>query len=204
MKKLDAEGLTDSTIVIFSSDSGPILNDGYYDEAVEKNGDHTPSGQFRGGKYSLFDAGTHVPFIVSWPARIRVGVSGTVVCQMDLLALLAGSRVKSSDSQNLSGAFLGQSQAGRENMVLEASGRLAFRSGDWLLIPPYPGKPVNEQVNIETGLNPSVQLYNLKTDPGQRTNLASALPNRVNYLGNQLKRVVGRAFQLDTTTLKLQ
>ena len=206
VKKLNADGLADNTLIIFSSDNGPVLNDGYVDEAVERNGSHTPSGQFRGGKYSLFDAGTHVPFIISWPGRISQGVSDAIVCQIDLLASLAalvGSNVKPVDSQNLLKTFLGKSSKGRTDLVLEASGRLAFRSDDWLFIPPYPGKPVNEQVNIETGLSPSVQLYNLNTDPAQRTNLASTLPNRATSLNAQLKRVIGKVYHADTTALEL-
>ena len=62
-KTLEAEGILDNTLIIFSSDNGPVLNDGYYDDAVEKLGDHTPSGGLRGGKYSLFEAGAKVPFI---------------------------------------------------------------------------------------------------------------------------------------------
>ena len=62
-KYLEDEGLIDNTIIIISSDNGPVLNDGYFDDAVEKLGDHDPFGGLRGGKYSLFEAGTRVPFI---------------------------------------------------------------------------------------------------------------------------------------------
>ena len=54
MKTLEEEQLLENTLIIFSSDNGPVLNDGYYDESVEKNGNHKPAGPFRGGKYSLF------------------------------------------------------------------------------------------------------------------------------------------------------
>ena len=63
---LEKEKLLDNTLIILSSDNGPVLNDGYYDDAVEKNGHHQPAGGLRGGKYSLFDAGTRVPFVVYW------------------------------------------------------------------------------------------------------------------------------------------
>ncbi len=62
IKTLENEGLLENTLIIFTSDNGPVLYDGYYDEAVEKNGKHTPWGPLRGGKYSLFEAGTRVPF----------------------------------------------------------------------------------------------------------------------------------------------
>ncbi|QJW89843.1 arylsulfatase [Spirosoma taeanense] len=211
MKKLRQEGLADNTLVVFSSDNGPVLNDGYNDEAVEKNGRHTPAGRLRGGKYSLFDAGTHVPFIVSWPARLKKEVSDALVCQMDLLASLAalvGSDIKTGDSKNLLNTFLGKAaknQAnGRDALVLEASGKLAFRSGDWVFIPPYPGKALNEQVNIETGLSREPQLYNLSADPQQRTNLARTNPVKRTAMEKQMKQVVGDAYGASTDELILK
>ncbi|WP_324672770.1 arylsulfatase [Hymenobacter sp. GOD-10R] len=206
MRKLQEDGLADNTLVVFSSDNGPVLNDGYYDEAVEKNGAHTPWGQFRGGKYSLLEAGTRVPFIVNWPGHVQQGTSNAVVSQVDLLASLAAlvhSSTQALDSQNLLATFLGKSTKGRANLVLEASGRLAFRSGDWLLIPPYRGKPLNEEVNLETGLSPTPQLYNLASDLGQRTNLASIQPAKLTELQQQFKQVVGPDFQANTEELQL-
>ncbi|MGI4833208.1 MAG: sulfatase-like hydrolase/transferase [Janthinobacterium lividum] len=205
-RQLRADGLADNTLVIFSSDNGPVLNDGYYDEAVEKNGAHTPSGQFRGGKYSLLEAGTRVPFIVSWPGHTQAQVSDALVCQLDLLASLAAlvrSPARTADSQNLLSTFLGQSTLGRANLVLEASGRLAFRAGRWLYIPPYPGQPLNQEVNIETGLSPAPQLYDLAADPGQRRNLAAAHPAQLAELQRQFRQVVGANFQANTQELQL-
>ncbi len=206
IKKLKADGLYDDTLVIFSSDNGPVLNDGYYDDAVEKNGSHTPWGQFRGGKYSLFDAGTHVPFLVSWPARIKKGVSDALICQIDLLASLAaltGSSAMTPDSENLLSALLGDSVKGRATLVLEASGRLAFRSGDYLFIPSYPGQPLNREVNIETGLSQQPQLYNLQRDPAQHRNLAIADPLKLAELEGELKKIAGSAYQAKIEELKL-
>ena len=207
MKKLKADGLADNTLVIFSSDNGPVLNDGYYDDAVEKNGKHTPWGQFRGGKYSLFDAGTHVPFIVSWPARIKQGVSDALVCQVDLLTSLAAlvhSEAKTGDSQNVLAALLGTSQTGRSNLVLEASGRLAFRSGDWAFIPPYPGPALIKDVTIETGASQTAQLFNLKAEPSQQTNLAKTSPEKLAEMEKQFSQIVGDAYEAKTEPLKLK
>ena len=69
LKTLDRHKLTKNTLVILTSDNGPVIDDGYKDGALEKLGGHKPAGPLRGGKYSRFEAGTRVPFIVRWPAR---------------------------------------------------------------------------------------------------------------------------------------
>ncbi len=91
VKELDRLGLLENTIIIFSSDNGPVLNDGYLDQARElaEAAGHRPAGPLRGGKYSLFDGGTHVPMCVYWKGHVRPVTSDALVCQMDLLASLA-------------------------------------------------------------------------------------------------------------------
>ena len=66
-----------------------MLDDGYADDAVEKLGGHKPAGPLRGGKYSLYEGGTRVPFLARWPARIKPGVSDALVSQVDFLATFA-------------------------------------------------------------------------------------------------------------------
>ena len=175
IKTLEDENLLENTLIVLSSDNGPVLNDGYYDDAVEKIGKHKPSGGLRGGKYSLFDAGTHVPFITYWKGTIKPTVSNALVCQIDLLSSLAkltGSKVTTDDSKQILNALLGKSQTGRSHLVIEAGQKTALRSGDWALIPPYVGQAINKQVNIELGVSNKYQLYNLKEDVGQQNNLA--------------------------------
>lgn len=182
IKTLEEENLLENTLVIFSSDNGPVLNDGYVDDAVEKLGNHTPAGVFRGGKYSLFEAGTRVPFIVSWKGKTLPATSDALVCQMDLLSSLAaltGSETRTPDSQNLMETLLGKNKSGREDLVLEAASRTALRKGSWILIPPYNGPAVNKQVNIELGNSPDYLLFNLETDPGQQNNLAGSEPGKL-------------------------
>ena len=86
---LDRRGLANNTLVIFSSDNGPVVDDGYRDDAVTKLDGHRPAGPMRGGKYSAFEGGTRVPFVVRWPGRVKPGVSAALVCQIDLLASLS-------------------------------------------------------------------------------------------------------------------
>lgn len=71
MKTLDRLGLTENTLVILSSDNGPVVDDGYDDRAEELLNGHTPSGPLRGYKYSAFEGGTTVPAIVRWPKMIQ-------------------------------------------------------------------------------------------------------------------------------------
>jgi arylsulfatase A-like enzyme len=191
LKKLDEAGLTNNTLVIFTSDNGPVLDDGYADQAVELNGSHTPWGPMRGGKYSLFEAGTHVPFLASWPGVIEPGISEALVCQVDLaasFAALAGQRNPGIDSQNILEALLGKSKEGRSVLILEnGSGKTLVRENEWVMIPPYPGVPLMKDVNIETGFSAEFQLYNLKSDPGQRKNLAPQEPERVHRMSSAMR-----------------
>lgn len=175
VKTLEENGLLDNTLIIFTSDNGPVLNDGYVDDAVEKIGDHTPAGGLRGGKYSLFEAGTRVPFFTYWRGTIEPSVSEAMVCQIDLLSSLAqlvDSDTRVGDSQELLDTFLGKKSIGRDHLVIEATSRTAFKQGDWVLIPPYKGPAVSKFVNIETGNSSEFQLYNLKEDIAQERNLA--------------------------------
>jgi arylsulfatase A-like enzyme len=179
---LETEGLLENTLIILSSDNGPVLNDGYYDESDTRIGSHKQAGPLRGGKYSLYEAGTRVPFITYWKGRIDPSVSDALVSQVDLLSSLAsliGSPVRSADGENLLEVFMGKENQGRDKLILEATTRTAFRKGDWVMIPPYKGPAVNTQVNIELGNSEEYQLFNLKEDLGEQNNLAESNPARL-------------------------
>jgi arylsulfatase A-like enzyme len=181
MNTLEKEGLLENTIVIFSSDNGPIIQDGYYDDAVEKLGNHKPGGVFRGTKYSLFEAGTRVPFLVQWKGHIAPGVSDKLFSQIDLLASFAallGLEGDYVDSQNMLGALMGKSDAkSRSNLILEATGRTALRKGNWVMIPPSKSNPGwIKPKSVEIGSSEEYQLYDLISDPGQTKNMAKDKP----------------------------
>ncbi len=198
MDTLEALNLLENTLVVFSSDNGPVLNDGYYDDAVEKLGDHLPAGPLRGGKYSLFEAGTRVPFITYWKGKIQPGVSDALIGQIDLLssiAQLAGSDITAADSKELLDVFLGKSTEGRESLILEATSRTAFRKGDWLMIPPYKGQKVNKFVNIELGNSAKYQLYNLADDLSQTNNLVESNPEKLEEMKEEFITLRGSGFQ---------
>ncbi|WP_372757848.1 arylsulfatase [Mariniflexile sp.] len=182
MKTLKDEGVLENTLIVFSSDNGPVLNDGYYDDAVEKLGNHDPKGGLRGGKYSLFEAGTRVPFITYWKDHITPSVSDAIVCQMDLLASfgkLVGVEENTTDSQNFLSTLFGESKKGRDHLIIEANSKTALRSGDWILIPPYKGNAMNTKVGTETGISLEYKLFNLKEDFGQKINLAKSNPDKL-------------------------
>ena len=206
LETLEEEGVLENTLIIFSSDNGPVLNDGYVDAAVEKLGDHTPWGPFRGGKYSLFEAGTHVPFITYWKGAIEPGVSDALISQVDLLSSLAalvGSEVGGMDSQNLLDVLKGEKEQGREKLIIEATSRTALRKGSWVMIPPYKGPAVNKQVNIELGNSDEYQLYNLEADLGQQDNLAEDEPEKLEEMIEIYEEIVGKdRRQIDQLELK--
>ena len=207
IKKLEEQGLLESTLIVFSSDNGPVLNDGYYDDAVEKLGNHTPAGGLRGGKYSLFEAGTKVPFITYWKGTITPSVSDAVVCQIDLLASFAkltGAKSPSADSQNLLSTFLGKSKKGRKDLVLEANGRLAYRQNDYIFIPSYKGAALSKEVNIETGVAPGGQLYNVVKDPAQQSNIAQSEPKMLSKMKAAMVKIVGDKYSSTTEDVKLK
>jgi len=201
VKTLEAEGLLENTLIIFSSDNGPVLNDGYFDEAEEKLGDHNPKGPLRGGKYSLFEAGTRVPFFTYWKDKILPGTSDALVSQLDLLSSLAalvGSDKVGEDSINLLATLLGKSDKGRDELILEATSRTAYRNGDWVMIPPYEGPKINTQVNIELGNDKEYQLYHLKEDIAQQHNLAKSNPDKLEEMIKAFEKIRGTAYQKAT------
>ncbi|MCP4312648.1 MAG: arylsulfatase [Bacteroidetes bacterium] len=194
IKTLEAEGLLENTLIILSSDNGPVLNDGYYDESDTRNGNHTPAGVLRGGKYSLFEAGTRVPFITFWKGMIEPGVSDAIISQVDLLSSLAtlvGSEARGQDSEAMLDVLMGKSDMGRDELILEATSRTALRKGNWVLIPPYDGQAVSAKVKIELGNSDVYQLYNLEEDPGEQNNLAESNPEKLEKMIALFKEIRG-------------
>ena len=183
VKTLKELGLTENTIVILSSDNGPVLDDGYKDQANELLGDHQPAGPLRAGKYSLFEGGTRMPFIVSWPGTVEPGVSEALVSQVDFyasFAALTGQSLEATeapDSTNTLDALLGKSATGRDHIVQHANG-VALRVGDWKYIPPGGTRdqlgPWSNAKFDEPGA-----LFNLAEDPGETKNLADQHPERL-------------------------
>jgi len=194
VKVLDRLKLAEKTLLIVTSDNGPVVDDGYRDQAREKLGDHRPAGPLRGGKYSAFEGGTRVPFIVRWPGRVKPGTSDALICQIDLLASLArltGQKLAESDapdSFDASAAFLGDSQQGRDTLVEQANA-LSLRKGSQKFIEPKAGAKVFPATNTESGNDPQAQLYDLADDIGEKANLANQRPGAATSLRQELEKV---------------
>lgn len=200
MDALEERGLTENTLVIFSSDNGPVLTDGYEDQSLELLGDHKPAGKFRGGKYSIFEGGNRMPTITYWPGIIEKGqVNNALWSQTDFFksfAKLAGYEVPDQhavDSEDMLDVILGKSEQGRDYLLQEARTTYALRQGNWKYIHPSEGFPVeitfDERKNIEFGRISIPQLYNLDEDPGEQINLADQLPEKVNELREKLIQI---------------
>ena len=183
LRLLDELKLAENTMVIFSSDNGPVLDDGYKDQAVAKLGDHKPAGPWRDGKYSIHEGGTRVPFLLRWPAHVKEGgkSSDALVSQIDFgksFATLTGGEANFPDSENVLPALLGESEEGRDH-IIEHANQLAIRVGNWKYIPTGPKGKAEER------------LINLAKDPGESDNLAGTFPQKMEELKKKLAAVKG-------------
>lgn len=204
LEKLQELGLEENTIVILSSDNGPVIDDGYKDQAVELLGDHRPAGDFRGGKYSSYEAGTRVPMIVKWNSKAPQGVvSDAAFSHIDILASVAeviGAEIPAAakvDSRNALSTMLGEAGAGRE-YVLEQSmaGNISVLKGNWKFIPAFAGAFYNEYTNIELGSMPEDQLFDLSVDVSEQNNIAESNPEIV----ASMKAILEAEFAKGTAT----
>lgn len=207
MKELEEMGIRENTLLIFTSDNGPIFDDGYDDGAIENANGHRAAGPFRGGKYTAFEGATRLPFIASWPNGIEKGrVTDAMFSQVDILSTftaLVGADLPQSagpDSRNLLPVLLGQSDEGRNFIVQQGAGNqlYGFRYGDWKLIPSADSRPGwvagkhNSRENPLTTpqVTTSAYLFNLKDDPGETNNLAGEYPEIVNRLTECFEKIL--------------
>jgi arylsulfatase A-like enzyme len=179
--------LATNTLVIVTSDNGPVVEDGYADGAAENLDGHQPAGPFRGGKYTIFEGGTRVPFLLRWPTHVQPGVSDALICLMDLpasMAALVGQKVPAGglpDSQNVLPALCGQTTTGRDKLVEhDGSLALALRDHDWKFIG-RPSPTAAKSVHL-----PPPHLFKLDHDLGEARNLAPDQPDKVRQLSESL------------------
>ena len=187
MQALDRLGLSENTLVIYSSDNGAYVSD---------ESGHRPTGPFRGVKSTSWEGGTRVPFIALWPARIKSGVSEDLVSTIDIPATVTAAagitppKDALPDSYNLLPSMLGAKDAPkRESLILQCgSGHLSVRSGPWKYIPDldlaegWKSKKKNPNVPARPGL------FNLLDDPGETKNLATENPAELQQLADVLAK----------------
>lgn len=170
---LDERGLAQETLVVFTSDNGPLL---------ERNGERmTTAAPLRGGKLELYEGGIRVPLALRWPGTIAPGTSTAVpAVSMDLYpTLLAAAGVAPAPDEPLDGLDLaplwsGATRLARERLfffVPHRDAQAAVRAGDWKLLHWFAGK--NE-------------LYDLARDVGEQHDLAAAEPERTRALAAEL------------------
>ena len=194
LKTLEEHGLRENTIVIFSSDNGPVYDDGYQDGTVPlcssapSDRGHYGAGPYRGGKYQIYEGGHRVPFIVGWPGVIEPGWSDALVTQVDFLASFASllgvdiPEGEARDSQDTMKAFLGRDKVGRKHIITESFG-LALRDGNWKYIEPSRPRWWGGREPIPESL------YNLEDDIAEKENIVEKYPERVAAMREKLNRL---------------
>lgn len=201
VKTLDSLQLSENTIILFSSDNGAVLDDGYADQAIEKKQNHNPFGVLRGGKYSAYEGGTRVPLIVSWKNKLKKQISNAPVSQVDFIESVAGflnvktDKQQALDSQNQWKTWVGEDSQGRSEIVQEAIRNvLSIVKGNYKYIEPTESKMTHAwQTGIETGFSEEAQLYDLKSDPSETKNIAKENPEKVKQLQAELEKIKAKS-----------
>ncbi len=193
MKALKEKGVLENTIVVLSSDNGPVYIDGYADGTTvnrkthpdeEFDRGHDGSGPYRGGKYKHNEGGTRVPFVFSWPGKIKPAVSDALVGQIDLFASFAAllnveiPEGEAKDSRNLLPVFLGESDKGVEYLLQGFKAQKALRYKHWKYIPERRKKSIQEQ------------LYNLAEDIGEQNNLVESNPEMTQHMRDMMQKIL--------------
>ena len=200
---LEELNLSQNTLIIITSDNGPVLDDGYEDGAIENVGTHLPGGPFRGGKYSNYEAGSIVPFIVAGPSVCAEAISTTNDClisHIDFVSSLSAFIIKADlpdncacDSENHISSWLGipHSPSRYAALKMAHTHNVSIRTKDWKYIPPSQGpKLVQWGPKIETGSSTSPGLYLMRNDNSEQINKSNQYPTIVKEMYNLLLKMV--------------
>lgn len=186
MQALDRLGMAENTLVVFTSDNGPV----WYENNEHRFG-HASTGPYRGMKGDVWEGGHRMPFIVRWPGQVPAGtVTGEPLMFTDLMATFAGLTDQPvpegarSDSYNMLPALLGRS--GEEpirDVLVHPGGYVSVRKGPWKLIPGLGSGGFTDPRTREPGPGePEGQLYHLGRDPEESENLYGQRPEKVEEL----------------------
>ena len=205
VRTLEEEGLLENTLIILTSDNGPVLDDGYVDQAEELVGDHSPTGGLRGGKYSAYEGGTRVPFIVHWPAMIKEqAVKNSLVSQIDFLDVMASiAGVGAGESLSTDGfpgeaaTWFGNDEKGRPFAIGMAQNHtLTLCTAGWKFIEPKGGATmIPWGPKIETGYSTNPQIFkHINGEFNENRNMASSNATVVENLSTQLEKIRNRQY----------
>ncbi len=195
LESLEANAMAEDTLVIVTADNGPV----WYEVDTERFG-HDSRGGLRGMKAGAWEGGHRMPFLVRWPDRVKPGgVTDQIITFTDLFATFAeivDAEIppgQAPDSESFLPVLLSQiseDEPVRGPIALQAGrGHFMIRSGDWKLITgPESGGFTKVDPNVVKTL-PKVQLYNLREDPGETTNLQAEYPEKVQELTRQLEAI---------------
>ena len=200
MKTLDRLNLTENTLIIFVSDNGPVLDDGYDDFANEELGNHKPAGPYSGGKDTVREGGTPPHIITYWKGKIQPGVSDEMISTIDLaasMAALTGVPLPKDgvlDSFNVLGALLGKDGAkGRNHIVSQDNGlrgTYGLRVGEWKLQRHDAKKMYNGDLSMKLWTVPEYALFNLNEDIGELNDVSQDHPQVVERLKSKLQTII--------------
>lgn len=204
LDKLDALGLRDNTLVIYTTDNGPWCQSKYYEN---KKGHPEGSifwgdpGPLRAGKGSAYEAGSRVPCIVRWPGKVPAGrTSDALWATIDLMpTFTALSGVKPPTDRVIDGIdqtalLLGQTDKGRETFIYDQVGDgdanmgVGIRKGNWKLLLPGRKPEQDHRFLMDFGTN-GLELYDLDSDIGEKNNVVDDHPEVVEELRETLKGV---------------
>jgi len=198
LKALDAGGVAENTLVIFTSDNG-CSPQARYEDLLPKG--HDPSHPLRGTKADIYDGGHRVPFFVRWPAKVKPAVTDQLICLTDVFATCAeivGTKVPDTageDSVSFLPALLGTAKAPSREAVVHHSinGMFAIRQGPWKLeLCPGSGgwSEPRDPVAVKRGL-PETQLYRIGDgDIAEQKNVAAENPEIVARLNALLEKYI--------------
>jgi arylsulfatase A len=196
---LQQHGMTDNTLVIFTSDNGCSKAAGIDKLAAQG---HKVSAHLRGSKADIWDGGHRIPFIVRWPGHIKPGsTSYQLICLVDLFATveeLTGGWVTGigcEDSVSFLPALYGKPIESTRNGVVHhsISGHFAYRQGKWKLCLAKASGGWSSPKEYEAPKDsPKGQLYDLEADPSETNNLYETQPEVVERLFTRLRSDVLR------------
>ncbi len=197
IKKLDELGQAGNTLVVFTSDNGPV----WFPEDIARYG-HSSTGPLKGMKSNVWEGGHRMPFVVCWPGKIKPNsVNGHLACFTDLLATFAEiTNQKLPENPGYDSFSLLQQMTGhksslpeRESLIIKGTVKNSFtvRKGDWKLINCKGGGGFLDPGYPDTDTIPR-QLYNLKTDIGETQNLYYVNQSKAKELSDILNGVISK------------